>query len=120
MPLLFEDKNNPNIQIHLEWSKLRQYVQDTLGHKPDIQTCLFLIGMNRLGEVREFEKEEKVDLIHVGLCEVLLDEYYAFSHEDSELWPHYKAIKPLPALFIKEQETYLKERIIDYFQRNIY
>jgi hypothetical protein len=114
MPLL-EDRSSSEIELMKQWAEVRQYVEKYFEQKPDIQTCLFLIGMNELGEVREFSKEEKQDIMHVGMCTLLDGEYYRFIQKDEDGWPHFEELEPLPALFIKSQEQLLKSKIVNYF-----
>lgn len=120
MPLLFENKSHDEIELIQEWIKVRAYVNEHFGQKPDIQSLLFLIGVNEYGDVREFEKEEKQDLMHIGMCTILEGTYYAFDHLDADHWPHFRELEPLPAMFIKTQEAFIKSKIIDYFKKNIY
>lgn len=119
MPLL-EDKSNEEIELLKKWSAVREYIEKHFGNKPDIQTCLFLIGMNELGESREFTKEEKQDLMHIGMCTILKNEYYKSIGKDEDGWPHFQELKPLPALFIKLQEQLLKQKIVKYFDEFVF
>lgn len=120
MPLLNENKTNEELVLLKEWSKLRKYVEDNFGKKPDIQTCLFLIGVNEIGQLKDYSRDEKQDVMHVGMCTVLLDVYYKFIHRDEDNWPHYECIKPLPAMFIKKQEAFIKKQIVKYFDNKVY
>lgn len=119
MPLL-EDKSDEEIALMKQWAEVRQYVEQHFGNKPDIQTCLFLIGWNELGESRDFTKEEKQDLMHIGMCTVLSGSYYEYIGKDEDGWPHFRELEPLPAMFIKNQEQLLKQHIVRYFQDNIF
>lgn len=120
MPLLYENKSDADIQLMKDWAEVRIYVEKYFGKKPDIQSCLFLIGLNELGQLREFEKEEKQDLMHIGMCTVLLGEYFQYDYTDSEGWHHYKELKPMEAMFIKTQEAFLKEKIVAYFKEKVF
>jgi len=55
-----------------------------------------LIGVQELGRWRkDFSKEEKQDLMHIGTCEVLAaDGHYTFTHRDADGWPHYRSELP--------------------------
>ncbi len=119
MPLL-EDRSSEEIELIKQWAEVRQYVEKHFDAKPDIQTSLFLIGVNELGEVREFSKEEKQDLMHIGMCSVLIDDYYLSLGKDEDGWPHFKEIEALPSMFIKNQEMLLKKRIVKYFQEKVF
>lgn len=120
MPLLFENKSDAEIQLMKDWAEVRAYVEQYFQKKPDIQSCLFLIGVNELGQIREFEKEEKQDLMHVGMCTILLGEYFEYDYTDPDGWPHYRELKPMEAMFIKNQETFLKQQIVKYFQDKVF
>ncbi|MCD8528888.1 MAG: hypothetical protein LRY27_02720 [Chitinophagales bacterium] len=116
MPLL---NNNEKDISHLEdWLAVRRFVKETFGKRPDINAILFLIGMNEVGQVKEtWSKEEKQELMHVAVCRLFENEgYYQFMSEDKDGWPHFENIKPLPNIHLKEQETWLKEKIIQYFK----
>jgi hypothetical protein len=68
-----------------------------------------------------FSKEEKQDLMHIATCAILSRSgYYQLEHLDQEGWPHWKLVKPLPALSLKEQEDFLKEHILMYFEEMDY
>lgn len=120
MPLLFENKPDTEIQLMKDWAEVRQYVEKYFAKKPDLESCLFLIGLNEFGQIREFEKEEKQDLMHIGMCTLLLGEYYEYEYTDADGWPHYKELRPMEAMFIKNQETLLKRKIVSYFQDKVY
>ena len=54
-----------------EWLKVRHIVKDAMKKDalPDLQTVLFLIGVQELGRIpkTKFTKEEKRDLMHVAV-----------------------------------------------------
>lgn len=120
MPLLLENKSDQEIELMKNWAKVRAYMELHFEKKPDIQGFLFLIGVNEKGEIREYEKEEKQDLMHLGMCKLLEDEYFKYDYTDADGWDHYTEIQPLPPMFIKMQETFLKEKIVQYFQKYIF
>ena len=48
-----------------------------------------------------FQKEEKVDIIHIGICTVLSQfGYYRFTGKDEDGWPHFKNIKKINTIQI--------------------
>ena len=107
-----------NKTINEEWLKVQKMVFRRFGEKLDEQTILFIIGLQELGkEGSEYKKEEKVDIIHIGICTVLSKYgYYQFIGNDDDGWPHFKNIKQLPNEMQGEnQELLLKRGIIDYF-----
>ncbi len=86
---------------------------------PDLQAILFLIGIQEVGQLRnKYTKEEKQDLMHVAVCQLLSqDGYYEFIGQDEDNWPHFKLVRALPRGTVEEQENLLKEKILEYFSR---
>ena len=108
-------------ELDFNWLRVRHFVRDRLGHErlPDLQAVLMLVGVQELGRWRrDFSKEEKQDLMHVGTCEALsADGYYAFTHRDADGWPHYRAVRPVDAAGHEAQERLLKRALITYFDK---
>lgn len=106
-------------ELAKRWLEVEKLVFRRFGEKLDEQTILFIIGLQELGkESAEYKKEEKVDIIHIGICTVLSNYgYYTLIGKDDEGWPHYKNIKKLPNEIQGElQQNLLKKAIIDYFK----
>ncbi len=108
--------------LHLErkWNGLLTDLNDLIGKKPkDLNAVLFLIGVQELGKGNKvFSKEEKQDLMHIGICKVLsLSGYYELVGLDAEGWPHWKLIKKLPHFDLLEQEKLLKIHVMEYFEK---
>ncbi len=107
-------------EIDFEWLRVRHLIKDRMGRDqlPDLNAILFLIGIQELGHVREaFTKEEKQDLMHIAVCRLLeADGYYEFEGFDDEGWPHYKKSRSYIQKGVKQQEAFLKEKIILYFR----
>ena len=100
------------------WKKVEEMIKERFGEKLDEQTILFIIGLQELGKgVSDYKKEEKLDIIHIGICTVLSKYgYYEFIGKDDEGWPHFKNIKKLPNDIQGEnQQILLKRAVIDYF-----
>jgi hypothetical protein len=118
MPLLNEKAEADSSDFALRWYKVRNRVKEEFGQRPDLNAILFIIGMNEVGIVKEkWEKEEKLNLMHVAVCRLLSTEgYYKLMGTDEESWPHYEAIKGIPPLSMKEQEELLKRKIVEYFE----
>ena len=108
---------NTNFEIKLHWKNLRYELKNVFGKLPDLQSCLFLIGVQELGKGNiEFTKEEKQDLISIGNCKVLsLSDYYVLNGQDQDGWPIWKKNKNIPAMNLKEQDEFLQYHIIQYF-----
>ena len=103
-----------------DWKHVQDMIATRFGEKLDEQTILFIIGLQELGKGMEnYKKEEKLDIIHIGICTVFLPlGYYKFIGHDDDGWPHYKNIKKLPSDMKGElQQDLIREAIIAYFQR---
>ena len=109
-------------ELEFHWLRVRHFVRDSLGHGslPDLQTVLMIIGVQEYGRPgRRFERHEKQDLMHVGVCEVLAPlGYYHFTHRDEDGWPHYETLRPVDVLGHEAQEQLLKRAAIAYFDRH--
>ena len=107
-------------------SAIHQYL-DTRKHSSlllkavlfDMDGVLFLIGIQELGSGKqEFTKEQKQDLMHIAVCTLLAQSgYYVMEGYDEENWPHFKQLKPLPTFETIEQENFLKDHALLYFQQ---
>ena len=107
-------------ELNEEWLNVQKIVFKRFGEKLDEQTILFIIGLQELGkETSDYKKEEKIDIIHIGVCTVLSKYgYYQFIGKDDEGWPHFKNIKKLPNEMQGEnQQILLKRGIVDYYKR---
>jgi hypothetical protein len=108
-----------DLELERSWQNLLSQLEKVVGKKPkDLNGVLFLIGVQELGQGhRFFSKEEKQDLMHIGICKVLsLSGYYELEGLDNQGWPHWKLIKKLPHFDLLEQEKLLKMHVIEYFE----
>jgi hypothetical protein len=105
-------------QIEQEWNDVLDFLEESIGKKPDLNGVLFLIGVQELGKgTKIFSKEEKQDLMHIGICKVLsLSGFYELEGLDEEGWPHWKSVKKVPYIDLISQEKFLKIHIIEYFK----
>lgn len=103
--------------IDLEWEFLVGKLTKIIGKKPNLDAILFLIGAQELGRgPQRFSKEEKQDLMHIGICRLLSQSgYYELEGLDQDGWPHFKLVKPLPKFDLLEQEKFLQMHIKEYF-----
>lgn len=106
-----------DVAFNKQWNRLLERLTETVGRKPDVNSLLFLIGVQELGKgIMIFSKEEKQDLMHIATCKLLsMLGYFELDGLDQDQWPHWKQIKPMPALNMLEQEKLLKMQIIEYF-----
>ncbi len=108
--------------IELKFQKVKQELEKKFGEGMDVQSILFLIGVNELGfGYRDFSKSEKTDVLHVAVCTILEPfGFYEFIGKDEEEWPHFELKKKLPPLNDREQQHLIKEAIMEYFHTNEY
>lgn len=102
------------------WWELERKLMERFGKKPDVEAILFLIGLQEIGLSQEkISKEQKQDLMHVAICTILSSSgYYIVEGNDQEGWPHFKQLKNLPIMNMIEQEAFLKDHILLYFDNN--
>lgn len=106
--------------LQTRWWNLEAKMVERFGKKPDLETILFLIGVQEFGDIKEkFTKEQKQDLMHIAICNLLsASGYYELESVDEEGWPHYRQLKPMPDMNPAEQENFLKDHILLYFNQN--
>lgn len=102
----------------IAWNDVLAMLEKRFGKKPDVQTIIFLVGHRELGKHQvKFTKEQKQDLIHVGVCTLLSRaNYYTFLDYDQDGWPHFEYNREQPKLDNAQQEKLLKKMIIEYFK----
>lgn len=108
-----------DLDLERQWAALLREILQMIGKQPkDLNAVLFLIGVQELGKGKvSFSKEEKQDLMHIGICKVLsLSGYYRLEGIDKDGWPHWKLIKKLPHFDLLEQDKLLKMHVIEYFE----
>lgn len=104
-----------------KWLELKHKIAAHLGKTelPDFYTILFLIGVQERGVVpdEKFTKEEKQDLMHIAICTLLEpDGYFEFVGLDQDGWPHWNPIKHFDIKGETEQEIFLRDRVMAYFE----
>lgn len=106
--------------LQQRWWNLEAKLAERFGKKPDVEAILFLIGMQETGFISDkISKEQKQDLMHVAVCTVLGNSgYYILEGKDADGWPHFKQVKELPVMQLQEQESFLKDHILLYFEQN--
>ena len=110
---------NPNDDLQQRWWNLEAKLVERFGKKPDMEAILFLIGMQETNFIQEkITKEQKQDLMHVAVCTVLSQSgFYALEGHDEDGCPHFKQLKEMPAFGLIEQENFLKDHILIYFDQ---
>lgn len=113
---------NRDFEEEQNWQRLLSELEKTVSKKPrDLNGVLFLVGVNELGKgAKTFSKEEKQDLMHIAICKLLSQRgYYELVGVDQQGWPHWKAVKQLPAFDLLDQEKLLKSLAVEYFQTEL-
>ena len=105
--------------LQVRWLKLRIKLKEKFGIKSDMDGVLFLIGVQELGTAKQlYNKEQKQDLMHIAVCTLLAQSnYYIMEGLDEEGWPHFKQLKALPEFNVYEQENFLKDHVLLYFEQ---
>ena len=106
-----------DLEFDKRWRDLLKAQTERFGQPVDLNGLLFLIGVQELGQdVRTYKKDEKVNLMHIAICVLLVPYgYYKELGRDPDGWPHFERVKDLPSLEAKEQERLMKEAILAYF-----
>lgn len=106
--------------LFVRWMRLEEKLIERFGKKPDLETVLFLIGIQEFGQIFEkYTKEQKQDLMHIAVCSLLSQSgYFILEGHDEEGWPHFRQLKALPNHGLKEQEDFLKDHILLYFEQH--
>jgi hypothetical protein len=106
--------------LQTRWWGLEEKLMKRFNKKPDIEAILFLIGMQETGFIKEkITKEQKQDLMHVAVCSLFSQSgYYALEGTDIDGWPHFKQVRSLPEMNMIEQENFLKDHILLYFENH--
>ena len=109
---------NPKDDIQTRWWKLEEKFLKKFAKKPDVEAVLFLIGIQEIRNLKKkFNKEQKQDLMHVAVCTLLSQSgFYELEEYDSDGWPHFAQVKEIPHYNMVEQENFLKDHILLYFE----
>lgn len=107
--------------LEKDWQDLLTKLKTLTGKEANMDSILFLIGIQELGQgFKNFSKEEKQDLMHIATCKVLsFSGYYELDGLDAEGWPHWKLLKKIPAFTLDEQERFLKMNVLEYFEKEV-
>ena len=109
-----ENKSESQLWEEVEQFFVRNF--DTDRH-PQIDTILFLIGVQELGSGKQkYTKDDKLNILHIAVCRLLEPfGYYRFKEYDADGYPHFDEVAPLPELKPNEQQILMKKAIIQYF-----
>jgi hypothetical protein len=106
--------------LQQRWWNLEAKLVERFGKKPDLETILFLIGMQETGIMTEkITKEQKQDLMHVAVCFLLSPSgFYEMDRVDEDGWPHFTQLKAMPDMNAFEQENFIKDHVLLYFEEH--
>jgi len=109
-----------NDDLQARWWRLEEQLIARFGKKPDMEAILFLIGLQETGAAQaSYSKEQKQDLMHVAVCTLLTPSgYFAPEGLDDDGWPHFRQLREMPNLPLKEQEDFLRDHVLLYFQQH--
>lgn len=110
----------PNDDLQQRWWNLEARLVEKFGKKPDLEAILFLIGLQETGLIREkITKEQKQDMMHVAVCSLLAQSgYYQLEGKDKDGWPHFTQLKPVHDMNAIDQENFLKDHVLLYFEEH--
>jgi hypothetical protein len=109
-----------NDDLQQRWWNLEAKMVERFAKKPDLEAILFLIGIQETGMMKEkITKEQKQDMMHVAVCSLLAASgYYEMESVDIDGWPHFKQLKPMPDMDAIEQENFIKDHVLLYFEQH--
>lgn len=113
---------NTTLTIEEKYSLLVKKLSEQFadGDIMKIESILYLIGVQELGKgFLQFSKDDKINLMHIAVCKIFEPYgYYRLSNTDSDGWPHYETLIPLPSLALNDQTNLMKEAVVKYFENN--
>ena len=111
-------------KLNEKWERVKKFFSDKFadGEMVEVESILYLIGVQELGNGQlEFEKDEKIELMHMATCKLLEPfGYFEFTTKDPDGWDHYKQIKAMDDLNEKQQFDLLKKACVFYFEENVW
>ena len=106
------------MDLEIEFQHVTKHLSKQFGDDIDLQGLLFIIGVQELGKGKiKLTKNEKLDVMHIAICTLLAPYgYYEYEGLDKDGWPHWKTTEKLPPLKPMQQQTIIKQAIIEYFK----
>lgn len=100
-----------------DWDALVSRLEKQFNSELSLKGILYLIGIQEVNQgIKSFDKEEKVNILHVAICKLLIPYgYFSFEKIDPDGWPHYRELKPLKSLSDSEQKSLIKKAILNFF-----
>ncbi|MCK5781332.1 MAG: hypothetical protein KAH10_01975 [Flavobacteriales bacterium] len=111
-------------ELDEKWGKVKAFFSDKFadGEKVDVDTILYLIGVQELGTGKlKFEKDEKVELMHMATCKLLEPfGYFEFTAKDPDGWSHFKQVESIGDIDDNKQFELLKKACVFYFETYVW
>jgi len=108
-----------DFEFNKKWLNLIAELEGDTGEKLDVQSIIFMIGIQELNQgYVKLTKDQKIDIMHIAVC-ILLEPYgyYEYAGHDEDDWPHFDSKKNLPNLNPEDQELLMKKAILSYFDK---
>lgn len=109
-------------ELDFNWLKVQHFIKDKFDIQvlPNLDTVLFLIGIQQLGKINDdYTKEDKLGITTLGACVVLSQEdYFIQEGLDETGWPIWKELKPFSPANEIEGQIKLKKLVLQYFETN--
>ncbi len=104
-------------EFERDWQLLLRLMERRFGEAPDLTNMVFAVGLQECAQgFRKFKKDEKVDIMHVGVCTLLTPfGHYEEVGQDDHGWPQFEARDPIPAVTEEEQELLMRRALMEYF-----
>ena len=59
-------------ELERDFAVLRKLMEERFGEDPDLTSMVFAVGLQECGQgFRTFKKDEKLEVMHVGVCTLL-------------------------------------------------
>ena len=111
-------KDTELLELKEKWDRLKKILAQQFDEEPDLQTIIFLIGVQELGHgYKKYSKREKMELMHIATCKLLSQYgYYRLTGADQDGWPQWEAVEEVPNLNLQQQDRLLKQAVVEYFE----
>jgi hypothetical protein len=105
-------------ELNIRWERLLHVLKAQFRQELKMEAILLLIGIQELGlPPKPYTKQEKTDLMHIGLCRILEPAgYYRFIGRDPDGWPHWELTQPIPHQDLLTQVNLMRKYIVTYFE----
>jgi hypothetical protein len=103
--------------LEADWKKLLKTLNARFDADLDLESVLFLIGIQELGQgYKKYTKDQKLELMHIAICTLLVPYgYYIYKGRDDDGYPHWETNDLLPPLNAGQQMALMKSCILGYF-----